>query len=157
MPSCAHIGGICVMDALYWYCSIFLWSFFTGIGLPPLPEEAGILYAAGLTALHADIHWWMAWPATSLGIVAADLVLYGAGWVWGPRVLEHRWVVRYLASDRRRRIVDRFHLHGMKFLLMARLLPPLRTGVFIIAGSIRYSLVRFLIADIFYAIICVGY
>jgi membrane protein DedA with SNARE-associated domain len=38
----------------------------------------------------------------------------------------------------------------------ARLLPPLRTGVFLIAGSIRYSFVRFLIADAIYGVVGVG-
>jgi membrane protein DedA with SNARE-associated domain len=144
------------LDALYWCASVFLWSLFTGIGIPPLPEEAGILYAAGLTTLHPEVTWWMAWPAASLGIVAADLVLYGIGRLWGRRVLEHRWVHRVLSQERRVFIEDRFHRHGMKFLLMARLLPPLRTGVFIIAGSIHYSLVRFLIADGIYGVVGVG-
>src|SRR5437870_4036802 len=44
----------------------------------------------------------------------------------------------------------------MKFLLTARLLPPLRTGVFLVAGTIRYSLLRFLIVDVAYAIVGVG-
>jgi len=144
------------VESLYWYASIFLWSFFTGIGLPPVPEEAGILYAASLTAVKGDVYWWAAWPATSLGIIAADLVLYGAGRVWGRQLLDQCWVGLVLAPERRRRIEDRFHRHGMKFLLMARFLPPLRTGVFLIAGTIHYSLVRFLIADCIYGIIGVG-
>jgi hypothetical protein len=45
-------------DALYWYGSIWVVLFMTGIGLPPVPEEAGILYAAGLTALHPEVRWW---------------------------------------------------------------------------------------------------
>ena len=40
------------LDALYWCASIFLWSLFTGLGVPPLPEEAGILYAASVATLH---------------------------------------------------------------------------------------------------------
>jgi membrane protein DedA with SNARE-associated domain len=144
------------LEALYWCGSIFLWSLFTGLGIPPLPEEAGILYAASLATLHSQVHWWMAWPAASLGIMAADLVLYGIGRWWGQKVLASRWVGRLLAPERRRRIEDQFHRHGMKFLLMARLLPPLRTGVFIIAGTIRFSLVRFVIADVLYGVVGVG-
>jgi membrane protein DedA with SNARE-associated domain len=142
--------------ALYWCVSIFLWSLFTGVGIPPLPEEAGILYAASLAALHPQVHWWMAWPAATLGIVAADLVLYSVGRLWGQKVLASRWVARIVDPKKRRRIEDRFHQHGMKFLLMARLLPPLRTGVFIIAGTIHFSLLRFLIADAIYGVVGVG-
>jgi membrane protein DedA with SNARE-associated domain len=144
------------LEAVYWCASIFLWALFTGIGLPPLPEEAGILYAAGLTAVHPEVHWWMAWPAVSLGIIAADLVLYGIGRLWGEQVLNHRWMQRVLAPERRLRIEERFHRHGTKFLLAARLLPPLRTGVFVIAGAIRFSLARFLLADAIYGVVGVG-
>src|SRR2546430_7423789 len=81
-------------EALGWYGSIFLWLLFTGIGVPPCPEEAGIIYAAGVTALHPDVKWWLAWPATGAGIVAADMVLYGIGRLWGRRLFDYRWVDR---------------------------------------------------------------
>ncbi len=88
-------------DAMYWCASIFLWSLFTGVGIPPLPEEAGILYAASVAALHQEVHWWMAWPAAALGIIAADLVLYGIGRLWGPKVLATRWLTKILSPEKR--------------------------------------------------------
>jgi membrane protein DedA with SNARE-associated domain len=127
-----------------------------GLGVPPLPEEAGILYAASLAALHPEVHWWMAWPAATLGIMAADFALYGIGRLWGRKILDSRWVARVVPQDRQRRIEDQFHRHGMKFLLTARLLPPVRTGVFLIAGMIHFSILRFLIADLIYGIVGVG-
>jgi membrane protein DedA with SNARE-associated domain len=144
------------LEALWWYASIFLWLFFTGIGIPPCPEEAGILYAAGLTALHPEVHWWGAWPAAGLGIVCADMVLYWIGRLWGPRLFQHRWVKRLIHPERRQRIEDKFSQHGIKLLLMARLLPPLRTGVFVTAGAIRYPFLRFIAADAAYAVVGVG-
>jgi membrane protein DedA with SNARE-associated domain len=144
------------LDALWWYGSIFLWLFFTGIGIPPCPEEAGILYAAGLTALHDEVRWWGAWPAAGLGIVCADIVLYWLGRLWGRRLFEYRWVKRVIHPERRQRIEDKFAEHGIKLLLMARLLPPLRTGVFVTAGAIRYPFSRFVICDAGYAVFGVG-
>jgi membrane protein DedA with SNARE-associated domain len=144
------------LDALWWYASIFLWLFCTGIGIPPCPEEAGILYAAGLTALHPEVHWWGAWPATGLGIVGADMVLYWLGRLWGRRLFDYRWVKRLIHPERRQRIEDKFGEHGIKLLLMARLLPPLRTGVFVTAGAIRYPFLRFVAADAAYAVVGVG-
>jgi len=143
-------------DAWGWYGSIFLWLFCTGIGIPPCPEEAGILYAAGLTALHPEVRWWVAWPATGLGIVCADMVLYGVGRYWGRRLFEYRWVKRLINPERRQRAEDKFAEHGIKLLLMARLLPPLRTGVFVTAGAIRYPLGRFVLCDAGYAVVGVG-
>lgn len=143
-------------EVLGWYASIFFGLFFTGVGLPPVPEEAGILYAAGLTALHPEVRWWLAWPLAGLGIMAADVVLYGIGRATGPRVFEFRLVRRVISPERRERIERKFAAHGIKILLLARLLPPLRTGIFIMAGAIRFSFLKFLIADLIYAVVGVG-
>lgn len=145
-----------VREALGWYVSIFLWLFCTGIGIPPCPEEAGIIYAAGVAALHPEVHWWLAWPVASLGILCADLVLYGIGRQWGPSLFEHRWVNRLIKPERRQRIERLFHEHGVKILLTARFLPPLRTGVFIIAGALRFSPLAFILADLVYGTVGVG-
>ncbi len=141
---------------LLWYGSIFCLQFFTGIGIPPVPEEAGILYAAGLHALHPEVRWPFAWMATGLGILCADLVLYSIGWKWGVRLFDYKWVQRILKKERRQRLESRFHEHGMKLLILARFLPPVRTGVFLIAGAARYSIVKFLVADLIYVVVGVG-
>src|SRR5262249_50914948 len=121
-----------------------------------MPEEAGILYAAGLTALHPEIRWWLAWPLTGRGIVCADAALYGIGRTSGPHIFDFRLVKRVISDQRRKRIERKFAAHGVRILLMARLLPPLRTGIFIMAGAIRFSFVRFLLADLAYAVVGVG-
>jgi membrane protein DedA with SNARE-associated domain len=142
--------------ALYWYGSIFLFLFFTGIGLPPMPEEAGILYAAGLHALHPEVTWWAAWSACGLGILSADCLLYGVGRKIGPRLFEYRWVQRILSNERRLRLEGKIHEHGIKLLVLSRFLPPMRTGVFLITGAARYSFTKFLIADLIYCVAGVG-
>jgi membrane protein DedA with SNARE-associated domain len=143
------------LQEIGWYLSIFFWLYFTGIGIPPFPEEGGIAYAAYLTAVH-DLHWWWAWPATGAGIMGADMTLYGIGRLFGPRLFEYRWVKRLVKPERRQRFESMFHSHGFKVLLTARLLPPLRTGIFIVAGAVSFSFVQFLIADTLYAIFGVG-
>jgi membrane protein DedA with SNARE-associated domain len=144
------------LNALYWYASIFGWLFLTGIGLPPCPEEAGILYAASVNSLHPEAWWLFAWAACGLGIVCADCVLYGVGRRWGPKLFEYRWVQKVLSTERRQRLEGHFSQHGMKLLVLARFLPPLRTGVFLIAGASRYSFLKFLLADLIYAVVGVG-
>jgi membrane protein DedA with SNARE-associated domain len=142
--------------ALYWYLSIFGWLFLTGIGLPPCPEEAGILYAASVDSLHPEVWWPFAWVACGLGIVGADSALYGVGRLWGAKLFEYRWVQRFLSADRRAQLEGRFARHGIKLLVLARFLPPLRTGVFLVAGATRYSFLKFLLADLIYAVVGVG-
>src|SRR5262245_19453877 len=142
--------------ALYWYTSIFAWLFFTGIGIPPCPEEAGILYAASVDALHPEVWWPLAWAACGLGIVAADCVLYGVGRQWGMQIFKYQWVQKVISEERRLRLQGHFAKRGMMLLVLARFLPPLRTGVFLIAGATRYSFLKFLIADLIYAVVGVG-
>jgi membrane protein DedA with SNARE-associated domain len=145
-----------ISDTWGWYLSIFFWLYFTGIGIPPCPEEAGIIYAALITALHPETHWWISWPLTIAGIICADATLYAIGRHFGRRLFEYRWVQRIINLERRQRIEERFKGHGMKILLTARLLPPLRTGVFVTAGAIHYPFLRFLLADAVYAVFGVG-
>ena len=81
-----------------------------------------------------------------------DLVLYWIGRAFGNRIFSYRWVQRYIPPHRHEKIVEGFHTHGVKILLSARLLPGLRTGVYMTAGAMRYPFVYFLIADGLYAI-----
>ena len=55
-----------------------------------------------LHALHSDVvRWPMAWLMAGLGIIGADLVLYGVGRRWGVRLFEYRWVQRLVKPERR--------------------------------------------------------
>jgi membrane protein DedA with SNARE-associated domain len=146
-----------VIDFWIWwpYAVIFATLFFTGIGLPPLPEEAGII-GAGIAATHDELRWWLVFPACLAGIVAADLVLYGAGRIWRNRLFQYRWFNRFLPPERRQKIEEGFHRNGGKILITARLLPGLRTGIFIVAGAIRFPMIRFLIADALFGVFGVG-
>lgn len=144
-------------ESLGWYASIFAALFFTGIGVPPAPEEVGILYAASLRALHPEaVSWAGAWLSCALGILAADCVLYGTGRRWGPKLFEYRWVQKMMSAERRQRIEHRFEQHGMKILILARFLPPLRLGVFLISGASKYPFWKFVVADAIYLVFGVG-
>src|SRR5207253_9343966 len=92
----------------------------------------------------------------SAGIVCADVVLYGIGRFGGRRLFAMRWFRWILKPERRQRLERRFEKHGVKILIAARFLPPLRTGVFLIAGTIRFSFARFLLADALFATVGVA-
>lgn len=142
--------------AFYWYASIFIWMLCSGIGLPPCPEEAGILYAASVDALHPEVWWPFAWASCGLGIVCADCILYGIGRKWGMKIFKYRWVQKIMSEERRLRVEGHFAKRGMLLLVLSRFLPPLRTGVFLIAGATRYPFYKFVLADLIYAVVGVG-
>src|SRR5262245_30882266 len=83
-------------------------------------------------------------------------MLYGAGRLWGRRLFDYRWVQRVINLERRKRFEERMGRHGIRLLLLARLLPPLRTGVFVTAGAIHFPFSKFLAADVGYAVVGVG-
>jgi membrane protein DedA with SNARE-associated domain len=98
------------------------------------------------------LHVWILLPLCILGVVISDGLLYGMGRFWGPRLLDMRWMRRLLPPDKRQRIEDNFHKYGVMVLLFARFLPTIRSPIFITAGIMRVSFIRFVVADGLYAL-----
>jgi membrane protein DedA with SNARE-associated domain len=126
---------------------------------PAAGWPAALPWPALYAAAHAEppphripLRWWIFLPVCILGVVISDGLLYGMGRFWGPRLFEKRWVKRFLPGEKRQRIEENFHKYGVLVLLFARLLPAIRSPIFIMAGVMRLSLARFLLADGIYAI-----
>jgi membrane protein DedA with SNARE-associated domain len=101
---------------------------------------------------HVPLRWWIMLPVCIVGVVIGDSFLYGMGRFWGPRLLETRWMRRFMSSERREKIEGNFHRYGVLVLLFARFLPTIRAPIFIMAGTMRVSFARFVVADSLYAI-----
>jgi len=137
----------------YGYLGIFLALLASGLGFP-IPEELPVI-TAGILVGHEDtnLRWYYMLPVVIAGVVIGDGFLYGIGRLWGRRLLETEWVQRrVLPPDKREKIEKNFHDRGIMVLLGARLLPGIRTPIFIMAGVLRVPLGRFLLADGLYAI-----
>jgi membrane protein DedA with SNARE-associated domain len=133
------------------YLGIFLGIVATGLGLP-LPEEVPIMLGGILASTHSDIYWFIMLPVCIAAVVVGDGFLYGIGRLWGPRLLEKRWMKRIMSPERRQQVEKNFQEYGVKILLFARLLPGIRAPIFLMAGVMRVPLPRFLLADGIYAI-----
>jgi membrane protein DedA with SNARE-associated domain len=137
----------------YGYHGIFLALLASGLGLP-IPEELPVI-TAGILVGHEDTHlkWYIMLPVVIGGVVLGDALLYGSGRLWGTWLLSRKWVQRRILSPEKRAIIEKnFHDRGIAVLLGARLLPGIRTPIFIMAGVLRVPLGRFIIADALYAI-----
>jgi membrane protein DedA with SNARE-associated domain len=87
------------------------------------------------------------------GVVIGDGVLYAIGRLWGHKLLNLGWVQRNLVPpEKRAEIEQNFARRGIMVLLGARILPGIRAPIFIIAGTLRVPVGRFLLADGIYAI-----
>jgi membrane protein DedA with SNARE-associated domain len=139
------------------YGSVFFLLIIAAFGAP-IPEELAVITGGVMTgnAFHnpdSGIYWWVMLPLCIVGVVLCDVILYFIGRCWGNKLLEFRWVQRHVITPEKRiRIEANFHEYGIMILLFARLLPGIRTPIFIMAGVMRLSFRRFLIADGIYAI-----
>jgi membrane protein DedA with SNARE-associated domain len=124
-----------------------------GIGAP-IPEELPIVLAGVWIGNHPEfgVAGWLMLPICIVGAVTCDAMLYGLGRWFGPRLLNNRLMQRLLPPERLEHIERNFHNHGIKILLFTRMLPGIRSPIFITAGIMRLPLPRFLLGDLLYAI-----
>jgi|SRR5579883_328780 len=137
----------------YGYPGIFSALIAAAFGFP-IPEELPVL-TAGILVGHEDtkLSWYIMLPVVMAGVVIGDGILYGAGRIWGRRLLNLKFVRRnFVPLEKQEKIEKNFAERGIWVLLGARLLPGIRAPVFIMAGVLKVPLGRFLLADAIYAI-----
>lgn len=135
------------------YLGIFLTLIASGLGFP-IPEELPVV-TAGVLVGHDEstLKWYIMLPVVMAGVVISDAFLYGMGRLWGTRILNLKWVQRRLLTPEKRSEIEKnLHDRGIAVLLGARLLPGIRTPIFLLAGMMRVPLGRFMLADALYAI-----
>jgi membrane protein DedA with SNARE-associated domain len=153
---CLAEAGVIPDSAAMWaYITVLGTLLAAGLGLP-IPEELPIVGAGitvGAAGPNSRIVWYIMLPVCIAGVVIGDACLYTIGRVWGQRLLHSDWVRRkVLPADRKERIERNFHRYGIWILLGARLLPGIRSPIFLMAGINRLPIAKFLIADGLYAI-----
>jgi membrane protein DedA with SNARE-associated domain len=99
------------------------------------------------------VRWWILLPVCVLGVVLSDILLYFGGRFFGDRLLEHRWLARVVPRERRRRTEENFHRYGVSILVFGRLVPGIRSPLFLTAGTMRLPLPRFMLADALGAVV----
>src|SRR4051794_33629658 len=148
--------GMLTADEFWKYFGVFSALVAAGFGAP-IPEEIPI--ATGGVLVGRDwnnpdgLKWWIMLPVCIVGIVLCDTLLYFGGRKWGRWLIRRRWVQRRILSPERfQKIEKNFHDYGIRILLIARIMPGIRTPVFLSAGIVRLPFRKFLLADVLYAI-----
>lgn len=108
----------------------------------PLPSEI-IMPFAGYLVSRGEMNLWYVALAGAVGNVLGSIVAYYAG-LWGGRRLIERYGRYVLVSHHDLDIADRwFERHGEISILIARMLPVVRTFIAFPAGIARMNLARF--------------
>jgi membrane protein DedA with SNARE-associated domain len=129
------------------YPGVFVVLLVSGLGVP-IPEELPIAIAA-MMARWEVMRWQGALLACMGGALAGDVVLYWVGRHFGRRIL--RWPTvrrRVLTPAREARIMEAYRRHGLKFLVVARLVMGLRSAAFLTAGLVRVPFLWFFLVDV---------
>jgi membrane protein DedA with SNARE-associated domain len=119
-----------------------------GIGVP-VPEELPTIGAGIWVGTNPDVGpvRWLILPVCFVGVLISDVLLYSIGRLWGPRLLDLRWVARLVPPETRQRTEQNFQTYGVKILLFVRWFPGIRSPMFITAGVMRLPLYQFILAD----------
>ena len=126
-----------------------LWGFLALISSAfgnPVPEELMLIgFGVHSGLLSEKYHAWaiLMLPATLIGAVITDVILYGFGRLLGKtRILQ-----RLSPTHKRERIRKNFHRYGFWIFMFGRLVPGIRTTLFLSAGMMKIDFRRFLLAD----------
>ncbi|MBY0526140.1 MAG: DedA family protein [Gemmataceae bacterium] len=132
------------------------WPFFVTFGMlvaagfgAPIPEEIPTVGAGVWVGSHPELGplRWLILPVCFLGVLISDVMLYGIGRRWGPSIMKQRWAQKMIPPDTWGKIQANYHRHGITTLLLVRWIPAIRSPMFLSAGVMRLSLVRFVLAD----------
>jgi len=115
------------------------------LGLP-FPED-GILLLSGLLTAHNVIRPFPTFLVVYLGLLTTDFLLYSVGKKYGRRLVEHKRFQKIVTRERLTKLEGKFKKWGALVVFFGRHLLGLRAQIFLVAGVMRMSWKKFLIAD----------
>ena len=136
------------------YPVLFGLLFGCGLGLP-VPEDVPLLLAGYFVAI-GKMNLAVAAGCAWLGIIGGDCVLYSLGRRFGMGITKVPIVGKHVTADRITVARDYFHRYGTWVVAVGRMFAGIRGAMVIAAGTIRFSFVRFLIADGLAAVVSGG-
>ncbi len=116
----------------------------------PIPEEIMVISGGIRTSQLIDTYgvWsWLMFPTITAGALMADVLLYLLGLFLGTKLMKSKLMARLAPPEKQERIRANFHRYGIIIFVVGRLVPGIRTTMFLTAGAMRLHLVRFLVAD----------
>jgi membrane protein DedA with SNARE-associated domain len=127
------------------YLGLFILLILGTLGLP-FPED-GILLLSGFLTAHQLTKPLPAFLVIYSGLLTTDFLLYSVGKKYGRRIVEHKRFQRIITNDRLAKLEEKFKKWGALVVFFGRHLLGLRAQIFLVAGVMKMSWKKFLIAD----------
>ena len=127
------------------YIGIFLLLILGGVGLP-FPEDATLILTGFLVAQNV-IKPVQAFLAVYSGLLISDFFLYWVGKKYGRMLVLHKRFQKIISPDQLSKLEEKFKRRGVWVVLIGRHFLGLRAQIFLVAGVMRMSAIKFLLAD----------
>lgn len=127
------------------YLGLFILLILGGIGFP-FPEDTTLILCGFLISTDV-VKPIPALLAVYSGLLITDFGLYFVGKKYGRMVVAHRKFQKIISPERLAALEDKFNKKGILVILIGRHLVGLRAQIFLAAGVMRMSALKFLIAD----------
>jgi membrane protein DedA with SNARE-associated domain len=135
------------------YLGIFVLLILGAIGLP-FPEDTTVMLCGFLVASNV-VKPLPSFLVIYIGLLIADFFLYSVGEKYGRRVVEHRRFHRLISPKKLLILEEKFKKRGILVIFIGRHLIGLRAQIFIVAGIMKMSSIKFLIADAVTALVTI--
>ncbi len=127
------------------YIGIFVLLILGGIGFP-FPEDATLILC-GFLISHKAVQLIPALFVVYSGLLIADVFLYFIGRKYGRMIVAHKRFHRIISPEKLSTLEDKFNKKGVFLILIGRHMFGLRAQIFLVAGVMKMSFLRFLTAD----------
>ena len=127
------------------YVGIFILLILGEIGLP-FPEDATLMLSGFLIAQKVT----KPLPTVIVvycGLLLTDFSLYWVGKKYGRKVIEHKRFRRILSAERLLTLEEKFKKWGIYVVFIGRHFLGIRAQIFLAAGVMRMSTLKFIMAD----------
>ena len=127
------------------YAGIFILLILGEIGLP-FPEDATLILSGFFIAQKVT----KPFPTIMVvycGLLLTDFSLYWVGKKYGRKVVEHRRFHRILSAERLLTLEEKFKKWGIYVVFVGRHFLGIRAQIFLVAGVMRMSTLKFVLAD----------
>jgi len=138
----------------YGYFALFGVLFSCGLGMP-IPEDIPLV-VAGVFVGQGKMHLALAAVCAWCGIVGGDVVLYHLGKRFGLEVKRIPVIGRHLSEKRIEYVHQKFEQWGVWVIAVGRMFAGVRGTMVVVAGTIRFTFWKFLLADGLAAVVSGG-
>ena len=127
------------------YAGLFVLLILGGVGFP-FPEDATLILCGFLISINAVN------PAAALidvyaGLIIGDYIVYSIGKRYGRRIVTHKRFQKFLSPQRFASLEEKFAKNEVLLILFGRHFIGLRVQIFLAAGIMRMSAVKFVLTD----------